>query len=996
MFDSQITSFTNSPGSLKLHGTPILVDPDDYEGIHIAACNLASDLKKVTGHWSHVWEGVEEKQSYNLIVVGSLQRSRFVQELSQSETTGASRYGDLRGKWESFQTSVQSCPWRCSERMLVVAGSDKRGTIFGCYTLSEQIGVSPWYWWADVHIRPQPCVFALPITTFHGEPSVQYRGIFINDEAPALTDWVHEKFGPKYNSEFYKKVFELLLRLKANFLWPAMWSGFPEPGSIFFTDDPLNQQLADKYGIVISTSHHEPMGCNMSEWRASGNGEWIWESNKSAISEYFSSGAKRSKPFESLLTLGMRGDSDVSIISEDPKATLKDVIDAQRRIIDAVYGSHDGVGQVMALYKEVQEYYEDGLEIPDDVTLLFADDNFGNIRRYPTNEERSRRGGAGVYYHLEYVGTPRSYKWLNSNSCGKLHHQLTSAWDNGIRKIWVFNVGDIKPQELPLTFALSLAWNVQSIRSWQVPDFLRTFSTREFGSEKALDIANLLLGHDRLVALRRHEHIEPDTFSILNYGEADDILQRFISLEKRADELFGSVDAPQKASFFQLVLHPLRASRINTELRILQAQNRLHGLQRRNSTNVLAKKCLQVFEEDWELAETFHDNGWTEPNDKWNHIMQQPHYGYSSKTWHAPSRDMVTGISFVQRRQSSTRIAGQMGVMVEGQEGVRPGIINEESDRTHPSRGDLVSGLTLPKITRYGAQRPYFEIYSRGTTSIDWTATVPYDWIKLSKYSGQIFPDDESHRIHVTIDWSFVPSDFNSTAEIDLRAASGEYEQVHLPVTNHASLEKFRGFPEADRYISIEASAALLRKDHLQFYEHLPYLGRTSAGSISLERQSLTLHDKTAETIPWMEYPLYTFSELSEVKSGLATVWMYFTMTLDPTPGQPLLYDIALDGTLKQNIRLIPEPHTNATTKMGTLEGEAEDTVGLPAGLPEGWLSAVQDNVWIRSHEFDYTGPGPHLLRLRLLEKGLILEKVVVDFGGMKRSYLGPPPTVQL
>lgn len=297
MFDTHFVTFDAQPDALELQGLPILIDPDDFEGNFIAAYNVANDLEKVTGQHSPIWTNIEQPATTGVILVGSVQRSRFVQEVASYNS-----WDHLSGTWEVFQMRVQTCPWPCAERMLVLAGSDKRGTIYGCYTLAEQIGVSPWHYWADVPIAPHPQIYALSTNTTFGPPSVQYRGIFINDEAPALTDWTHGNFGA-YNSKFYEKVFELLLRLKANFLWPAMWSGFPEPGSIFFADDPENQKLADKMGIVVGTSHHEPMGCNMSEWRASRKGEWAWETNKSNISEYFQAGARRSRPYESLLIL---------------------------------------------------------------------------------------------------------------------------------------------------------------------------------------------------------------------------------------------------------------------------------------------------------------------------------------------------------------------------------------------------------------------------------------------------------------------------------------------------------------------------------------------------------------------------------------------------------------------------------------------------------------------------------------------------------------------
>jgi hypothetical protein len=255
-----------------------------------------------------------------------------------------------------------------------------------------------WYWWADIPVHFHSEIYALPIQTCNGEPSIQYRGIFINDEAPALTGWVLENFG-SYNSEFYKKVYELLLRLKANFMWPAMWPGYPNPGAVFFLDDPENQRIADEYGICVSTSHHEPMQRASTEWFEEGHadGSWNWLTHREEITDFFRKGVYRAQNLETYFTLGMRGEYDKEMATDDPGAVVRDVLQQQRALFKEVYGREDAVPQVLALYKEVQDLYQAGeFTVPDDVTLLFADDNFGSLRRLPSGNEKERSGGAGV------------------------------------------------------------------------------------------------------------------------------------------------------------------------------------------------------------------------------------------------------------------------------------------------------------------------------------------------------------------------------------------------------------------------------------------------------------------------------------------------------------------------------------------------------------------------------------------------------------------------
>ncbi|KAL2856504.1 hypothetical protein BJY01DRAFT_263531 [Aspergillus pseudoustus] len=968
MLDPAIVSFEPVPAGLSLAGLPVFVDRQDFRGVQIAAQNLVKDLKRASGQNSDliVRDSAPDANAplEAAILVGSIQNSHLLRDHITSEIFDTQ---SLEGKWESFTTAVITLPW--ARKCLVIAGSDKRGTIFGIYTLSEQLGISPWHWWADVPVKVQQHLYALPVTVHQGEPSVRYRGIFINDEAPSLTSWVHEKFGKKYNAEFYKTVFELLLRLKANFLWPAMWSGHPFPGSSFFTDDPRNQELADEYGIVVSTSHHEPMQRSTTEWLVKGNRRWAWDTSKEEIKTFFQEGAQRAKPYESYLTLGMRGAGDRKIEAENPRATLADVIQCQRDIIDSAYGSPDGERQLMALYKEVLEYYEAGLSIPDDVTLMFPDDNFGNLRRLPTKAERQRAGGAGVYYHLEYVGRPRGYKWINTNSCAKIYHQLRTAYDGGADTVWVINVGDIKPLELPISFVMGLAWNIRSFSASTIPIFFHEYSRWQFG-DYAEPIAKLLLRHDRLLAIRKHEHLESDTLSIINYREADTILGRWNLLENDAVAVFEHLQDGYKGAFFQLVLHPIKASRVYTELRIAQAKNQLYGSQRRSSTNSWAQRTLRLFEEDFSLSQQYHNNPWT--GDKWNHIMRQPHYGYSATEWQDPSRDLITGLCYVQTRQDSNPLAGNMGVAVEGHPGVRPGLINEETDRMQPSRNDLLAGLTLPPLSPHGPASRYFEIYSRSSSQFRWTVTASTNWVRLSQTFGEMGPDTEiDPRVEMSIDWTAVPVGYDEVIQIDIRSSLGDYEQVHLPVVNPAAALLPRvshGFVECDGYVSIEPGSVPLSPQQKLHYEHHPFLGRLESGSIAVRR--VTAPDNASP--PPLTYDVYLLTA-----TAVPTIRLYFTMALETDPHTPLLYSIIVDN--------------RSWKEGGTRLLSGADS---PGQLPRGWSQATMDGVWKRRHELPSLSVGAHSIGIMLHTTGLVLEKVVLDLGGVRASYLGPPASV--
>ncbi|EME78589.1 glycoside hydrolase family 115 protein [Pseudocercospora fijiensis CIRAD86] len=950
MFEDIFVQFGPGYSSVELNNAPLIISSHEPLGIKSAVHNLALDFGRVLT--KRLKQTVVEADTDlpklevdTAIIIGCLESSHLVQDMVSK---GKLDVESISGRWESFCTSVVAKPFEGIAKALVIVGSDKRGTIYGAYTLSEQIGVSPWYWWADVPPKQHSAIYAIDKSTCHGEPSIKYRGIFLNDEAPVLTGWVLEKFG-KYNSQFYEKVFELILRLKANFLWPAMWPGYPNPGASFFTDDSRNQALADELGIVISTSHHEPMQRLSNEWFAENpDGSWNWLTNKDRITDFFREGVQRAAGKESYFTLGMR-----------------DVIQTQRQLFKEEHGAEDAVPQVLACYKEVQTMYESGkLEVPDHVTLLFGDDNFGTIRRLPSVAERKRRDGAGIYYHLEYVGWPRSYKWINSNSLGKIKHQLMQAYHRQARQIWVFNVGDLKPVECPLSFAIAVAWNCEAVRNIDVKSFHDEWATQNLNTKIAQSAAEVLCGYDRIASIRKHELIEPTTFSILNYRESEILLDRLSDLLQQASTIYEQADEAEKATCFQLILHPVKATWIYYKIQILRSKNRLYARQRRNSANRLAQEILDLFEQDFDLSEEYHSL----LNGKWNHMLRQPHYGYED-TWHAPSRDMIDGLCYVQKRQHSNPIAGNMGVAVEGHEGVRPGRCNEESDRTHPSRRDLVPGVTFQALSRYSTKNRWFEIYTRGPRTIHWYVTTPKEWLKFSNGDGMLGPDDDDVRIEINVDWDLVPDTFEEEILIDVKSKEGDFEQLHLPITARKVPKTITpGFIEADGYVSIPATASQIHPP----YRVLLDTGRLPTGSISLDTSTHIQGDD----LPFLTYTFYNFTVVKE-----ATLIIYFGTTLILSPDETLQYDLQVDdGPV-------------ATHDLYSVSAEAiqkSKDEGWPAA--DGWFEAAGDNVWVNRHIIsgEVLTPGRHDLRFRLRHSNMLLEKLVLDLGGVGESYLGP------
>ncbi|KAK2595431.1 hypothetical protein QQS21_006841 [Conoideocrella luteorostrata] len=954
MLEQRIVAFEPDQG-FSLIGADIIVDDNEFEGVHIAARNLSKDFSKVTSQSSNIvlTTGASQVKSKSCIIVGTASESATIKQLEADGKVDTSR---INGKWESWITQCVANPVEGYDNALVIAGSDKRGAIFGIYSLSEQIGVSPWYWWADVPPKAKDEIYALPVSTWNGDPSVKYRGIFINDEAPGMDSWVHEKFGPNFDSNFYSYVFELLLRLKANFMWPAMWRGYPYPGRSFFVDDPKNQALADTYGIVVGTSHHEPMQRAMNEWSTTEpENTWNWETNKEKITKYFRDGAERARPFESYITMGMRAEGDNPISGTDPQKILTEILGVQRNIIKDNYGSETGVTQLMALYNEVQTYYDNGLQIPDDVTLLFSDDNFGSLRRLPNDDEKKRGGGSGYYYHFQYTGYPRCYRWMNSNTLGKAWHQLRLAHAEGANRIWVFNVGDLKPCEVPMSFGFDLAWDVNCISADSFPEYYKKLATREFGNKHAADVAKAWYDFDRLVALRKQDHIDVSTFVLLKYHEADNIVGRWKTLLQDAKRINARIDNEYKSAFFQLVLHPIKASYLCTLLRVTQYRNQLFAKQRRNTTNALFYRSLQILDKDHDLTQEYH----TVNNGKWNHIMRQPHYGYGD-TGAQPYRNMIDGLCYVQTREDSNPSLGHMGIAVEGNEGINPGHINEDSDRTHPSRKWLEPGVTLPFITPYGPQDRYFEVYHRGTKSFSWVAKPQYDWIKLTQYQGHLKPKDDDTKVTVTIDWSQVPSDFDENVYIEVIGTRDGYEKVHVTVRHSKVPESFTGFVETSGHLAIDAG-----KWALPPYLALPALGHPVSGSVTLGSDT---DFSDPDSLPFLRYPIYVFSDREN-----ANLELQFNMTLETNPKSRMEYDLRWDGGQIQTYRL------------------TEDDPGNDRGLPRDWNVAVMDCVWKKSHNVGHATVGAHSIEVRFRKPNMILEKLILDLGDLRYTYLGPP-----
>ncbi|KAI2633958.1 hypothetical protein GGS21DRAFT_539519 [Xylaria nigripes] len=990
LLEENIVSFERghhaAVAGVDLSNADVVYCADEPVGVEIAATSLVEDLGSIMDSRPgliKIEPGESVKCAHcahrarNAIIVATVD-SGLAKALVSSRKIDVS---SIDGKWESYQTSVVDNPIPGIKTALVIVGSDKRGAMFGVYTLSEQCGQSPFHWWADVPPTKHKEIYAIRKTTTFGPPSVRYRGLFINDEAPGLTGWWSKAHGVDHqplDTEFYKHVFDMLMRLKGNFIWPAMWKSYvPRPGNIFFTDDPGNMQLADDYGIVVSTSHHEPMQRATNEWNETITGPWDWEKNQGNVTAFMEDGVRRARMNESYFTLGMRGAGDGPIQADDPVAILRDVFQTQREIIGKYHENISAVNQVWTIYKEVATYYAAGLIPPDDVTLMFTDDNWGNIDRLPLANETARSGGIGLYFHLEYVGTPKSYKWQNTNNLPKVYKELYQAYERGADRIWVTNIADIKPLEMPFGFIMDLAWNTSSIDFDTIPDYLEAFASREFGAKHAPEISEILLEQSRLIGRRKYESVQSDTFSVVNYHESERVLAEWQALADRVLSVLDRLPKDRRDAYWHHVQYPILSGQAYLSTMLGLGKNQHIGFERRNSANALADQVRHNFERDFEFTEKYNMIA----NGKWDGILSQSHYDLYSQSdsddWPEPTKDVITGLWYVHLRQNSSYEFGNLGIFAEGCESAY------EQGRSVPS-----SWSSEPTTDQFSPILPIMDPYGKGTWTVDlfhrgdyripiqWEVDIPYDWISFSPSSGRLSMTQLEQRVNVSIDWAAVPANMDEDIGVRINYDHSPFwDLIHLPIANHKAPHAFVGFPESSGLIAIEAPHFQRKSTGYVTFEHIPYLGtRTDSGSLALRPYKGARASEDAARRAWADYDIYLFEDVSSL-----TATVYVTSCLDTDPTLPMMYSLTVcDGDAPT--------HANFTRVL--------QSPSTPGDTPPDWLTTVADQVWILNVDLGDVCEGRHTLRWQTNSPEVYLEKIVLDTrGGLRSSYLGPPET---
>jgi len=910
----------NIPGSfaLAVAGKPVAIygADDDYSGVIRAIKDLQTDISSVTGSKP---EFSTSKPSGQCVLIGTIGKSRLIDGLIKNHRLDVT---NIAGKWETFIIQTVQNPMPGVSNALVIAGSDKRGTIFGIYDLSAQIGVSPWYWWADVPVKKQADLYVLRGRHTQGTPAVKYRGIFINDEAPAFSGWTKEKFGGA-NHLAYEKIFELILRLKGNYLWPAMWN------NAFNDDDKADPVLADEYGVVMGTSHHEPMDRAQQEWKRYGSGPWDYEKNGDVLRAFWKKGIENMGTKETLVTIGMRGDGDMAMTEGSNVALLERIVKDQRQIIADVTGKPaEKTPQMWALYKEVQDYYDKGMRVPDDVTLLLCDDNWGNIRKLPKPGEPKRAGGYGIYYHFDYVGGPRNYKWLNTNPISKTWEQMHLAHEYGANQVWIVNVGDLKPMEFPISFFFDYAWNPGRIPATALDKYTREWAAQQFGPGHAVEIAGILSKYTKYNGRRKPELLNENTYSLTNYREFETVVADYNNLEQEAEHLWAKMPVEYKDAYFELVLHPVKACANLNQMYYTVARNRFYAEQGRAATNTMANDAKALFAKDAEISAYYNH---TLANGKWDHMMDQTHIGYTY--WQQPPVDKMPEV-----KQIDLPATADMGVYAEG----------SDASSTNAS---------LPVFYPVKKASYYIDVFNKGKASFMYTVQAE-PFINITNIAGKV---DEQKRLMVSIDWAKAPT---GRHEYPITIKGVGKEVIVKAVIDNIPFTG-KGFVETNGYVSMEAVhyTKAVNSNTIK-WDVLPDHGRTLSAITTFP---VTVPVQTLSSItPHLEY------EVNLEHSGDLKLTTYVSPSLDFNNVGGLKYAVSIDG-------------------------EAPQIINLQADNSERqWGRNVSNNANIQTTTHNVNKAGVHTIKYWMISPGVVLQKLVLDCGGLKPSYLGPPESARL
>ncbi len=935
----------------------ILYDASDAAVVKRAAELFAADVEAVTGRRPQVTSATGETGP--AVIVGTVGGSALIRRLSEA---GKIDTAPLEGAWERYLIQTVANPLPGIRKALVIAGSDRRGAAYGLFTLSELIGVSPWYWWADVPVKKHAALHVDAPPTYSQTPSVRYRGIFLNDEDWGLTPWASQTFEPERGNigpRTYAKVCELLLRLKANYLAPAM-----HPVSTSFNQIPENKLVADTFAIVMGSTHCEPLLLNTaSEWDTQTMGPWNYDKNKEGINRVLTQRVRENSPYENVYTLALRGLHDGAMsttlpMHEKVRMLQQALLDQRQILAENIDRPVETVPQAFTPYKEVLEIYSNGLELPDDVTIVWPDDNYGYMKRLSGVREQRRTGRSGVYYHVSYLGVPHSYLWFSTTPPSLMYEELRKAYDTTADRLWLLNCGDLKGSEMQVSLFLDMAWDIGRFTADNVVTYPARWLAGIFGEAYYDRLEAMTREHLRLAFPRKPEYMGwgyhwnrfdhnceqlTDTdFSFTNYDEAPRRLEAYRQLGARAEALLHEIGDEARPAFYQLVYYPLRGAELMNRMTLGGQRNRWYARQGRAATNAVRDEVQRCYDSLQVITRGYNSL----LGGKWNHMMsmRQNYDGVSAyfNLPHLATHDAA----------GAPRLALQVA-------------------------GEDVTGArafhALPAFDNYLRRTYPVEIYNRGGGTLAWTAHASEPWVVLSKSAGKT-ADEE--RITVGIDWEKAPSGNAVPAQIVFRAGE-QSEKVLVSLFNPTapSRAELRGiYVENNGCVSIPAAGChrVRENDRIKI---------TAVEDLGIEGPALQLGDPTAplqifrsRDVPCAEYDFYAFD------AGSVDVYTYVLPTF------PLHAD--------RDFRIGENTNTDTKYSVQIDDGALATPSSSHVEYSQVWFESVLRNCAVNKSTLHIDKPGRHTLRIRVGDPGIVLQKIVLDFGGMKRSYLGPQSTL--
>lgn len=935
----------------------ILYDASDAAVVKRAAELFAADVEAVTGRRPQVTSATGETGP--AVIVGTVGGSALIRRLSEA---GKIDTAPLEGAWERYLIQTVANPLPGIRKALVIAGSDRRGAAYGLFTLSELIGVSPWYWWADVPVKKHAALHVDAPPTYSQTPSVRYRGIFLNDEDWGLTPWASQTFEPERGNigpRTYAKVCELLLRLKANYLAPAM-----HPVSTSFNQIPENKLVADTFAIVMGSTHCEPLLLNTaSEWDTQTMGPWNYDKNKEGINRVLTQRVRENSPYENVYTLALRGLHDGAMsttlpMHEKVRMLQQALLDQRQILAENIDRPVETVPQAFTPYKEVLEIYSNGLELPDDVTIVWPDDNYGYMKRLSGVREQRRTGRSGVYYHVSYLGVPHSYLWFSTTPPSLMYEELRKAYDTTADRLWLLNCGDLKGSEMQVSLFLDMAWDIGRFTADNVVTYPARWLAGIFGEAYYDRLEAMTREHLRLAFPRKPEYMGwgyhwnrfdhnceqlTDTdFSFTNYDEAPRRLEAYRKLGARAEALLHEIGDEARPAFYQLVYYPLRGAELMNRMTLGGQRNRWYARQGRAATNAVRDEVQRCYDSLQVITRGYNSL----LGGKWNHMMsmRQNYDGVSAyfNLPHLATHDAA----------GAPRLALQVA-------------------------GEDVTGArafhALPAFDNYLRRTYPVEIYNRGGGTLAWTAHASEPWVVLSKSAGKT-ADEE--RITVGIDWEKAPSGNAVPAQIVFRAGE-QSEKVLVSLFNPTapSRAELRGiYVENNGCVSIPAAGChrVRENDRIKI---------TAVEDLGIEGPVLQLGDPTAplqifrsRDVPCAEYDFYAFD------AGSVDVYTYVLPTF------PLHAD--------RDFRIGENTNTDTKYSVQIDDGALATPSSSHVEYSQVWFESVLRNCAVNKSTLHIDKPGRHTLRIRVGDPGIVLQKIVLDFGGMKRSYLGPQSTL--